>query len=73
MKKKCIIIYSQSHEPIYIAEVKELEPLQFIEKRNECDSNLRNLLTRYFREKDALIEKIVELEHQIKVLKGEEE
>lgn len=72
MKKKCIVIYYKGL-PIIVADVKELEPVEFIKIKDESLSNFTALLQSLALEKGQLNSRIEELEHQINVLKGEEE
>ncbi len=72
MKKKCIIIYIDGI-PVMICDVKEIDPYEYIERQHECQDNLMTYVTKRYNKEKELIKRIEELEHQIRVLKGEEE
>jgi len=72
MKKKCIIIKNRDI-PIVCVGISELEPSEFIKVRKECEDNFKKFIA-YKNGREAQLEKrIADLEHAIKVLKGEED
>ena len=76
MSKQAIVIFL-NEKPIITAELKSFaDSTEFIKRREECKANMEELL-REQKAKDeriARLEKqLANLEHEIKVLKGEDE
>lgn len=71
VKTKAIIIYVEG-KPIYIARVKELSAREFVELKTQCESNLKELDALSEQAKQSLLNRVAELEHEVKILKGEE-
>ena len=72
MKKKCIIIKIDGL-PVMLCDVKELEPYEYIERDRECQDNLATFLNNLYNKERQLEKQIKELQHQIAILKGEED
>lgn len=67
MLKKYIEIH-QNGVVVSVCEVKECEPLDFLRLKNQAEQNA----LKQKEKENALIKKINDLEHEIKILKGEE-
>lgn len=73
--KQAIVIYIKD-KPIMACEIKNFpDSIEFIKRKKECEQNMQDLVS-VLKEKDRAISnlaaKVEKLEHEIKVLKGEE-
>lgn len=70
LKKYAEVLYEG--KPIYVLEIKECTPLEFIEKNKKALRNLQDLKIRFQTEKQELKKEINNLKEEIKHLKGED-
>lgn len=71
MNKKYIEI-KINNNLVFVAPIKECEPLKFIELEKEAKANLAALLCGYDQKIEDLKTEIANLKGEIKILKGEE-
>ena len=71
MKKQCVVIRF-SGKTIYVAQVVDLESKDIFELTQVANDNLNQIINKESSTKTALLERIKNLEKEIKILKGEE-
>lgn len=71
LSKKAIIVHYQG-KPIAIFHVQDCNSHDFLVLEKECKQNLYELLDSFETEKVALLERVENLEKEIKILKGED-
>ena len=73
MRKKTIII-KHGENPIYVADTRDLDIMEFLSLKKEAETNLASLVADYHNLQDrvaTLEESYAEILHEIKILKGE--
>lgn len=69
---KKVIVINYKDKPIYVSEIKDISSHEYLVIEKECQENFIEFLNKHEEDKLALLERIAELEKEVKVLKGEE-
>ena len=71
VKKKCVVVRLWE-QPYFVCDIKEVSTLEFLNLEKECKKNRDRTHIHWINEYNELVNRINQLEKEIKILKGEE-
>ena len=71
VKKKCVVVRLWE-QPYFVCDIKEVSTLEFLNLEKECKKNRALLKNNQDSQQSELLNRINQLEQEIKILKGED-